>query len=207
MDNPFINIKKELGFNDRYVAIEGIDGSGKSTVLESYSVNLGNNIKIFHDPCNETKLGKFVNHYEAKSKFVTTLLYGASSIEYQELNFKPNQFVISDRSAISTFAYSPDVDYEYMINIHTGYVYPRYIVYFDVSEITAASRIKQRENTTIPVEKLVKLKQGYQKALSFYQECGGKVHRIDANLDKDELLNSFISQIEEIKNNGYNIDY
>lgn len=96
----------------KYIAIEGIDGAGKTTLCKLLVGELKNSILI-EEP-SENEIGKFIKNSLQNKKnymlnpFVSTLLFFADRIflteKIRELKRK-YEYIISDRSFLSTYTY------------------------------------------------------------------------------------------------------
>ncbi|MEM5830340.1 MAG: dTMP kinase [Candidatus Aenigmatarchaeota archaeon] len=96
----------------KYIAIEGIDGAGKTTICQLLSKELKNSILI-REP-SDFDIGNFIRE-SLKSKkgfmknsFVSTLLFFADRISMRDEIRKMKEkfdYIISDRCFLSTYAY------------------------------------------------------------------------------------------------------
>ncbi|MEM5828034.1 MAG: dTMP kinase [Candidatus Aenigmatarchaeota archaeon] len=96
----------------KYVAIEGIDGAGKTTICKLLSNELKNSI-IIREP-SDFEIGNFIRNSlknkkdYMKNPFVSTLLFFADRVsttnEIRRLKEK-HDYIISDRCFLSTYAY------------------------------------------------------------------------------------------------------
>ncbi|MEM5821314.1 MAG: dTMP kinase [Candidatus Aenigmatarchaeota archaeon] len=96
----------------KYIAIEGIDGAGKTTICQLLSKELKNSILI-KEP-SDFDIGNFIreslkNKKEfMKNSFVSTLLFFADRISMRDEIRKMKEkfdYIISDRCFLSTYAY------------------------------------------------------------------------------------------------------
>ena len=108
----------------KFIAIEGPDGSGKSTIVEHYKKYLStldpdiqNRYLFLKEPTNKTQLGQFAKEWvhnhdtmkDASSVTQALYLFSSSRMELIEKVIQPalasGKIVISDRFALSTAVY------------------------------------------------------------------------------------------------------
>ena len=93
-----------------FIVFEGIDGTGKTTIIKKLSVelnNVGYEIFVTQEP-SQTWLGQAVRRAiaEEKNGFTQALLFFADRAEHMtELRENENKIVLCDRYIYSTFAY------------------------------------------------------------------------------------------------------
>lgn len=137
------------------ITIEGIDGSGKSTVLdEMIEKNSDDRIVFTQEPFEGEKLRDIIEGKENKSEISTFFYFMADHSEHVEKligpELKNNNLVISDRYIHSRLAYqseslksyfTEDVLCNWIENIHEPIsIKPDLVILLDVSVETALSR-------------------------------------------------------------------
>ena len=197
-----------------YIAIEGIDGSGKGTQVQLTVKHLqqksNHRVELFEELTESTSLGQKIRK-ELKSNqffnptrhdlfmvhlFLTNRIertYGPRGI--QEL-LSQNNILIQDRSLLSTFAYAQDISFEVLWELHKNLIFPN-IIYLDIDVPEALNRIKKRteELNLNPekyenIEKLYKIKEKYNNTIDQFRSMGINIIKIDAN-------NKDIIQVQE----------
>jgi len=151
------------------ISIEGIDGSGKSTIVNSLyeSVSETHEVMITKEP-GQTQLGKKIRNILQQEKNLVCdraeyLLFAADRAQHFEEvvipALKKGKVVISDRMADSSIAYQGygrglDIDLIKTINkwCMRG-IEPDLILYLDIDEKTALQRIYQRKQLLTAFEK------------------------------------------------------
>jgi dTMP kinase len=96
----------------KFITFEGIDGSGKSTIMKFVFKKLKNNgynVISTYEPTN-TKIGKYVQRYieENSDPFLTTLTFIADRMQHNKEIIKwltNGKIVLCDRYVESTYAY------------------------------------------------------------------------------------------------------
>ena len=152
-----------------FIVFEGLDGSGKSSVLEKLKILLENkkvNFFLTKEPYG-TNYGNFFKNIINESKFnnfssLQFLLFQAErmihlkEIILPELN--KNKIVLSDRFLTSSLVYqglNGKIDINLMIKIHDEFcknefkekIYPNIIFYFYANNETLKERIKLKSNS------------------------------------------------------------
>jgi dTMP kinase len=142
----------------KFITLEGIDGSGKSTQLRLLTGDLrsrGLDVITTREP-GGTPLGRrlreaFLETEENVAPIAELLLFAADRAQHVELLIKPalaeGRTVISDRYADATAAYQgagrgfPQVIVDRVIEIATAGLKPDLTLFFDISVETAISRM------------------------------------------------------------------
>ena len=143
--------------NNSYIAFEGIDGCGKSTLAEKISSQLnqsGINNVLVREP-GGTKVGEgirnlLLSHEYVVSEFTEALLFAAQRSqlinEVVQPNIEKNIKIISDRSAYSSVAYQGvgrGLGYEkiYQLNdIAINSLWPQKVILIDIDPKVALAR-------------------------------------------------------------------
>jgi len=146
----------------KFITLEGIDGSGKSTQLRLLAEKLrarGADVVTTCEP-GGTPLGRrlreaFLETEENVAPMAELLLFAADRAQHVEFLIKPalreNRVVISDRYADATFAYqgagrgfAEDTVIK-AIELATGGLMPDLTLFFDISIDTAVGRMRARD--------------------------------------------------------------
>jgi dTMP kinase len=145
----------------KFITLEGIDGSGKSTQLRMLAGTLrerGNDPLTTCEP-GGTPLGRrlrdaFLETEETVAPMAELLLFAADRAQHVEFLIKPalaeGRIVISDRYADATFAYQgagrgfDEKTVKQVINLATGGLVPDLTIFFDISVDDALARMNTR---------------------------------------------------------------
>lgn len=190
-----------------FIALEGPDGSGKSTIaskLKDYIEDLGLKVVLTREP-GGTPIGEQIrsiildNNNTKMSDMTEALLYAASRAQHVNEKIKPlldkGYIVISDRYVFSSLAYqgyARGLGIEEVMEINKfamGGVYPDKVLFFDISPEEALARkfidreADRLENAGEDFHKTTY--EGYMKAIEMYNE---NVALIDANGTVEETL-------------------
>jgi dTMP kinase len=179
------------------IAIEGIDGSGKSTFarhLEDALHKTYAKVKLTKEP-GDTEVGKKIREMvqrqneplDAKTEF---LLFAADRAEHFSKVIQPllekNYIIISDRLADSSLAYQgygKELDKEMIKSINTwamNGIKPDLTIFLKVHEKIALERIQKRNEAITAFEKepfLKKVAQGFEKIYGGEGYCNLKTYK------------------------------
>ena len=208
--------------NDRHIAIEGIDGCGKSTFIKKlFEMKVFNDYNILYDCSpydsevskvirkmlkNEYKLSNKVLHKELLSLFMLdNHIHGNEVTKFLSEDIK--NLVITDRYIASTFAYqSLNANLKDIMNMskeYNGITCPGLILYFDISPKLSLNRVNNRGEEKEIFEKsevLERVKRNYYKAFKALYKLTKKnicIVSIDASLSKDEVFDIAFRVINE----------
>ena len=139
-----------------YLAVEGLDGSGKSSVVRALHDRLvatNDQVIAYHDAPYGDNLGRIVNGiWQEPHGFddeTLLLLAAAASIRAQrllpaEVLSGSQGVVISDRCPIGTYAYLQSVQFDHFLDVHRGFLFPRTTVLLTVEVELAVERLIAR---------------------------------------------------------------
>ena len=208
--------------NDRHIAIEGIDGCGKSTFIKKlFEMKVFNDYNVLYDCSpydsevskvirkmlkNEYKLSNKVLHKELLSLFMLdNHIHGNEVTKFLSEDIK--NLVITDRYIASTFAYqSLNANLKDIMNMskeYNGITCPGLILYFDISPKLSLNRVNNRGEEKEIFEKsevLERVKRNYYKAFKALYKLTKKnicIVSIDASLSKDEVFDIAFRVINE----------
>ncbi len=139
-----------------YIAIEGIDTSGKSTQIELLKKDFKN--ALFIKEPGFTKFGKKIREIifnDEISKKAELFLFLADRSELIEKVIKPNlnKLIISDRSVISGIAYGMEFfDFDLLVNLNrfaTDSIFPQFVIILKLDKETLKNRLSKKEHDNI----------------------------------------------------------
>lgn len=197
----------------KFITIEGIDGSGKSTVIKyinNYLGKLGYNIILTREP-GGTEISENIREIIVNKKIdikTEALLFAASRREHVVNKIIPalkdNKIIISDRFLDSSIAYQvygrglKREDILYINNFAIDGLTPDFTIYLDVDIDVASTRLKNRlENNSLDNEN----KKFYDNVKKGYSELSKKYSNricvVDANKDQEYVKKVVIKKMQE----------
>lgn len=163
-----------------FIAIEGLDGSGKSTqaaAVARYLIKGGQKTFITFEPSGliignlirARLLGEWRSSPEALQ-----LLFAADRAEHLEKEIIPRLkkgvCVITDRYAFSSFAYGAvEYDLDWLIDINSRFIAPDLVAYLDVAPDACLKRIETKRGSYELFEKVGILKKVAQNYTSVFK--------------------------------------
>lgn len=201
----------------KFIVLEGIDGSGKTTQVDRlYQKNVDNNIN-----CYQTKeptdlvIGKLIRQIltgEVKlDNMALAPLFVSDRLDHL-LNpnegllsiLKDDITVICDRYYFSSYAYhGVDIDMDWVINANSvcaNLLKPDVTFFIDVSPDIAIERIKQNRDTTDIFETLDRLKQVHKNYLIAFEKLkdSENVVFINGNNTPEQITDDMFNHIKNL---------
>ena len=183
----------------RYIALEGIDGAGKTTIgriLVAALEDRGIRCHWTHTPeyhgLGERILALWSEGHRLGG-FAWPLLYAASSLDAQHRGgghldlLSQGIWVVTDRCALSTsagFLGDAPEDAGWLLEIHREYVAPDVVVVLDVDPAVAARRVAERDGVPADCEASSRLRQRYGRAASACRGAGWTVVECTLTLEE-----------------------
>lgn len=192
-----------------FIAVEGIDGSGKSTTIREikrYIESKGEAVYLTAEPTT-LATGKIVRNFLSETNSDTPLIhemlalaFAADRINHLREEIWPalrkKQTVITDRYFFSSVAYqSLNVSYEWVKGINRFATLPDVLVFIDVSVDKAVERLTKFRTSTEIYEKrelLQQIDRNYREVIKEFED-NLKVIYLNGNLDIDKIY----SDVEE----------
>jgi dTMP kinase len=212
----------ENPYKGKYIALEGIDGSGKSTQLHLIEKALqkeGLSTLLTSEPKNDSVVGKIIREVlNAKIKMPSSAfqyLYSADRVINHETIVKPalqkGKVVLTHRSFWSVIPYgvmdrgltSYDEKNAEVLMVAQGllsmyhqFICPDITFYLDVPIDTAMKRLaKMDKNKDLyeKKEKLTQIAKGYEWEMARFPE---KFIRVDGTQDESKITNEIVTYIK-----------
>lgn len=180
-----------------FITIEGIDGAGKSTVIEGLKNIYTDNILFIRTP-GQTEAGKKIREIVLDKELELApesllLLYLADMITTSKLVVEPalreGKTVICDRWWMSTYCYQYDMK-EHLLPYLSCLAVPDLVIHLAVTPEVAAKRIENKEPDRFESQGLDFLRQiqtRYKEVFSL-PILGGKVKRVSSYHPPDKVL-------------------
>jgi dTMP kinase len=192
----------------KFIVLEGIDGSGKTTqasLLYSLLLSKGKKVLLTKEP-TQTLLGSLIRsalNGECKiSKAALQLLFCADRAEHVKRItplLRKEWVVISDRYAFSTIAYgaASGLNYKWLVDINSVLLYPDLTLILDVSADTAIKRI----NATRKIKSIFEEKSFQTRARETYLKIASEfenVKVINAERSVEEVRKEIVKHVLNI---------
>jgi dTMP kinase len=194
-----------------FLAIEGLDGSGKSEISirlnHLLSMTLGDSVKLTFEPHDPSCAGLFIRQVLMKrirrvSDKTLALAFAANRLDHCDREISPfldtgdERFLICDRYYLSSLAYqtTEEIPIEEVFLYNAKARRPDLTIFLDASNETCYERMKRREESKELFEQnLNEARHKYQTAIRYLREKHGeRIFEIDANPGIDEVLNQIL---------------
>jgi dTMP kinase len=205
-----------------FIALEGIDGSGKSTQakkISEYLIGKGHKVYTTFEP-TDSPIGKMIrdifSHKMEGDQKVIAALFAADRLDHL-LNskngilkkIKEGFTVITDRYYLSSYAYHSvhDIDLEWIIQANAmsaDILRPDVNIYIDISPELSLQRLKAGRTHIEMYETLENLTKVHQQYKLVFDRVKGveNIIQIDGNRPKDEVSDDIIYELNKIINHG-----
>jgi dTMP kinase len=193
----------------KFICIEGLDGSGKTTHTHRLIRNLQKKgfDAVYTTEPSHGELGTFIRSSVLEGKkrvprVVEAVLFAVDRIEHLEKDVKPalkeGKIVVSDRCVYSSLAYqgAAGLDLEWIEDINRYALPPGFAIYIDVPPDVVVKRIRRKKSVMERLETQKKVQKVYMKFVN-----NGKLVPIDGNRRKLEVEKSILDTILEFLNN------
>ncbi|MGB9703414.1 MAG: dTMP kinase [Candidatus Micrarchaeales archaeon] len=192
----------------KFIVIEGIDGSGKSTqasLLYSFLLKKYKKVLLTKEPTYSI-IGSLIraalNKEWKTTNTVLQLLFCADRAHHLKslMPFlRKGGIVISDRYAFSTIAYgsASGLDYKWLVDINSALPYPDLTIIIDISPQTALKRINalQRKKSLFEEKNfLTRVREFYLKIASEFKN----VKVVDGEKSVEEVRNEIIKNVKKV---------
>lgn len=194
-----------------FIVLEGIDGSGTTTLLRYLSERMVKEtipFSIDAEPRN-SDIGNMIRKILSGEKRVQpetlAMLFSADRREHlyhsesgiiTQINDK---YVFSDRYLFSSLAYQTiDCGWDFVYQLNSDFPLPEHLIFIDLPTDIAQERIQKRgEKPEIfdPRATQNKIRDRYMKVLSFYKNSEMKIHILDGRNTPQDLLDHAWSAI------------
>ena len=186
-----------------FVALEGIDGSGTTTLLNHLQRDLESRnipVRCEFEP-TEGEIGRLIrralNHQYPVKPETLALLFAADRREhlYRPVTGIADQcakgLVITDRYLFSSLVYQAlDCGWDFVLELNRNFPLPEHLIFLDVSAEVAQKRIGSRGKEKEIYEHLdlqEPIIGAYNRVLEYFSGGGMKIHRLDGTRNPEEL--------------------
>ncbi len=200
-----------------FVALEGIDGVGKTTscnmLKEILEVN-GQIYHVIHDPNKNEPIGNFVMKSRINSEDfippIWAMLYACSSINLQvglngyKYSMLNNHNIILDRTVLSSYAYyHGKFSFDWLDEIHNCYQHPDITIILDLNPEVILDRLKKRNTDKIipNINHIESLKAAYYDSCSHLIKKGVNIQYL--NISENDTIQGVANNIISLINKHY----
>ncbi len=187
-----------------HIAIEGIDGVGKSTIATQLAKQLSFNfiekpLKYLFDQEGEDRHYIRIRNYvnEQTNKLFTSWFYGLGNI-FLYHKFK-DENIITDRHLVSNYCWSGANESENVFNLLVNELKsPDFTFLIYASPEVVIERLKKRDLNDPDIKKTELIPDLYPKMEGFLKKHKMKYHLIDSsNLDVNQVINIIIDTLKK----------
>jgi len=187
-----------------HIAIEGIDGVGKSTIAKQLAKELGfkfveKPLKYLFDNEGEDKNYIRIRDYVNKqtNRLFTSWFYGLGNI-FLYHKFK-GENIVTDRHLVSNYCWSGTSESENVFNLLVDELgSPDYTFLIYASPEVVIDRISKRDNDDHDIKKAQLIPQLYPKMEGFLKKHKMKYRFIDtSNLGVSQIINIILDTLKE----------
>lgn len=188
-----------------HIAIEGMDGVGKSTVGKLLAQKL--NYKFVEKPLGELfgadeyiKIRDKVNL--SSNRFFTSWFYGLSNIYLYEKFGQKN--LVTDRHLASNYAWSSNSDNQNIYSLLVDIIKKPYLtVILYAKAETIEKRLKNRDTKDSDLKKIAESETIYEKMIDFCEKYDFSYLKIATdNLDPDLICKKILDHLSALQANG-----
>ncbi|WNZ28945.1 MAG: dTMP kinase [Candidatus Bathyarchaeota archaeon] len=193
----------------KFICIEGLDGSGKTTHTHKLVRNLRKHgfDAVYTTEPSRGELGSFIRGtiLEGKKRVprvVEAVLFAADRIEHLQKDVKPaldqGKIVVSDRCVYSSLAYqgSAGLELDWIEKINSAAFLPDLTVYLDVAPEVVVERIRRKKSVMEHLE----IQREVQKVYLKYVK-DGKLVPINADRTKSRVETSLLGVVLDFLKN------
>lgn len=200
----------------KLLIVEGLDGAGKTeavALLQQALKERGESVVVFREPGSTVPAEAIreivTSNKRPSSPAARALLFVAARKELfdAKVNFalEGGHTVILDRSWLSTFAYSPHEDWDWLFNLHEGlgiFDHKPTIFYLDIDYATHVKRLGNRKKDAIEEELASQFdfyRRRYLSAISqIAPEANARTIMIDAKAPLNEVFLQLMAGYDEV---------
>lgn len=198
-----------------FLAIEGLDGSGKSELSirlhHLLAMTLGENAKLTFEPHDPSCAGLFIRQVLMRrikrvSDKTLALAFAANRLDHCDREISPfldsgnGRFLICDRYYLSSLAYQTTdgvpIDEVYLYNAQARR--PDLTIFLEASNQTCFERMKRRDQDKELFElNLNKTRRKYSTAIEYLKSRGERIVVINADPTIDEVLGQILAVLAQ----------
>jgi len=193
----------------KFICIEGVDGSGKTTQAKRLVRNLRSKDydAVYTTEPSAGKIGALIRGFVLSRKSrapiaLEALLFAADRVDHVQAEVEPllkqDKIVVCDRYLFSSLAYqgAAGLDLHWMDCINKFALEPDLTLFLDVTSEVALSRLKRKKSVMETLRNLVKVRDVY---LNLVQQQ--RMVTLDGNKSIDEIAKDVLETVlKELEN-------
>lgn len=187
----------------KYVVLEGIDTTGKSTQIALLRERYKN--AIFTKEPSDSDFGATIRNLALHgdlSNLTQCMLFLADRAHHTQTLIAPNagRLIISDRSLISGVAYADSLDFELALQINYAVAkMPDLAVILETNEAILKARLSQKNSDNIESRGIAYLLEVQGRIIKTAESLGVKTLRIPCDKPKEEILEMICKGIDSLE--------
>lgn len=187
----------------KYVVLEGVDTTGKSTQIALLRERYKN--AIFTKEPSDSDFGATIRNLALHgdlSNLTQCMLFLADRAHHTQTLITPNaeQLIISDRSLISGVAYADSLDFDLALQINYAVAkMPDLAVILETNEAILKARLAQKNSDNIESRGIAYLLQVQGRIIKVAESLGVKTLRIPCDKPKEEILEMICKGIDSLE--------
>ena len=187
----------------KYVVLEGVDTTGKSTQIALLRERYKN--AIFTKEPSDGDFGDKIRAlalYGDLGNLAQCMLFLADRAHHTQTLIAPNanRLIISDRSLISGIAYADSLDFDLALQINRAVAkMPDLAVILETNEAILSVRLAQKENDNIESRGIAYLLKVQERIIKSAQSLGVKSLQIPCDKPKEEILEMICDGINSLE--------
>ena len=187
----------------KYVVLEGIDTTGKSTQIALLRERYKN--AIFTKEPSDGDFGATIRNLALHgdlSNLTQCMLFLADRAHHTQTLIAPNaeRLIISDRSLISGVAYADSLDFELALQINYAVAkMPDLAVILETNEAILSARLSQKNSDNIESRGIEYLLEVQGRIIKTAESLGVKTLQIPCDKPKEEILEMICKGIDSLE--------
>lgn len=195
----------------KYIVLEGIDTTGKSTQIALLRERYRD--AIFTKEPSEGDFGDMIRNLALHGEFghgafgeldnlTQCMLFLADRAHHTQTLIAPNagQLIISDRSLISGVAYADSLDFDLALQINRAVAkMPDLAVILETNEAILKARLSQKNSDNIESRGISYLLEVQERIIKTAESLSVKTIRIPCNKPKEEILEMICNGIDSVE--------
>lgn len=194
-----------------FITLEGIDGTGKSTIshmLSNWLESIGHKVVLTNEP-TDTWLGATIKraHFEGSTALADTFLFLADRAEHVreiERYLESGHMVICDRYADSTIAYQgaaivseKENLLEWLEGLNSEFLKPDITLLLHIDPEKGLKRVSDRGEPLSKFETLSFLQKVQENYLSLASRHPDRIITVDSSGTQEEVFERIISEMDK----------